>query len=65
LRCEPRPESRARRSSLSLEFVGALMGFDMANLTLLRRRIGQLELAKDRGSARSRLNVVLNDMNPN
>jgi hypothetical protein len=48
-----------------LEFAGAVLGFDLANLTRLRRRIGQLGLAKDRGSVRSRLKVVLNDMNPN
>jgi hypothetical protein len=45
-----------------LEFVGAVMGFDMANLTLLRRSIGKLELPKDRAKVRSRLRSVLNDL---
>ena len=45
-----------------LEFVGAVMGFDMASLKLLRHRIGQLGLAKDRARVRSRLGSVLNDL---
>ena len=47
-----------------LEFVGAVIGFDMANLKLLRRRIDQLELAKDRAQVRSRLRSVLGDLKP-
>jgi hypothetical protein len=47
-----------------LEFVGAVMRFNLANLKLLRRRIGQLELAKDRAKVRSRLRSVLDDLNP-
>src|SRR5437773_8732737 len=45
-----------------LEFVGAVMGFGMANRKLLRHRIGQLGLAKDRARVRSRLGSVLNDL---
>jgi hypothetical protein len=47
-----------------LEFVGALMGFTIASLVLLRRRIRQLERSKDRVRVRSRLRSVLNDSNP-
>ncbi len=45
-----------------LEFAGAVMGFGMANRKLLRHRIGQLGLAKDRARVRSRLRSVLNDL---
>ena len=47
-----------------LEFVGAVLSFDLANLALLRRRIGQLESRKDSAQVRSRLKSVLNDLNP-
>ena len=46
-----------------LEFVGAVLGFDIASLSLLRRRIARLELAKDRALVRLRLRSVVDDLN--
>ncbi len=45
-----------------LEFVGALVHFEMTDLRLLRRRIGQLLLPKDRIKVRARLKSVLDDL---
>src|SRR5436190_1976824 len=45
-----------------LEFVGALMCLDMVKLSVLRRRISRLDLARDRADVRSRLKAVLHDL---
>jgi hypothetical protein len=45
-----------------LEFVGALLSFDLASWKPLRRRIGQLHLARDRTRVRARLRAVLDDL---
>ena len=45
-----------------MEFVGALLRLKLADLTIVRRRIGQFPIPRDRARLRARLQSVLDDL---